>query len=75
MVIRVTDTGSGIPADELPRIFERFHKGRDSHGSGLGLAIARNLVRAHGGEIHVESVVGRGTTVTVKLGVTSGKST
>jgi signal transduction histidine kinase len=69
MIIRVSDTGSGIPADELPRIFERFHKGRDSHGSGLGLAIARTLVLAHGGDIHVESAVGKGTTVTVWLPV------
>ncbi len=67
LVIRVTDTGSGIPAEELPRIFERFHKGRDSRGSGLGLAIARTLVRAHGGEIQVDSIVGKGTTVTVSL--------
>jgi signal transduction histidine kinase len=67
LIIRVTDTGSGIPSDDLPRIFERFHKGRDSHGSGLGLAIARTLVLAHGGDIHVESIVGKGTTVTVEL--------
>ena len=67
MIIRVSDTGRGIPADELPKIFERFHKGRDSHGSGLGLAIARTLVLAHGGEIQVQSTVGKGTTVTVSL--------
>ncbi|HEX9161222.1 MAG TPA: HAMP domain-containing sensor histidine kinase [Thermoanaerobaculia bacterium] len=67
LVIKVSDNGSGIPPEELPRIFERFQKGRDSRGSGLGLAIARNLVIAHGGEIHAESIVGRGTTVTVSL--------
>ena len=67
ILIRVTDTGSGIPADELPRIFDRFHKGRESHGSGLGLAIARDLVTAHGGTIRAESEVGRGTRVTVTL--------
>jgi signal transduction histidine kinase len=67
VAIRVTDTGSGIAAEELPRIFERFHKGRDSRGSGLGLAISRDLVRAHGGDIRVESIVGRGTTVEVTL--------
>jgi two-component system OmpR family sensor kinase/two-component system sensor histidine kinase BaeS len=67
IVVRVRDTGPGIPADELPRIFDRFHKGERSHGSGLGLPIARNLVRAHGGEITVESEVGRGTTVTFTL--------
>jgi signal transduction histidine kinase len=67
IVVRVRDTGPGIAADELPRIFDRFHKGERSHGSGLGLPIARNLVAAHGGEIAVESVVGRGTTVTFTL--------
>jgi signal transduction histidine kinase len=67
LVIRVTDSGSGIPADELPRIFTRFQKGRDSPGSGLGLAIAQKLVQAHGGEIRVESTVGKGTTATVWL--------
>jgi two-component system OmpR family sensor kinase/two-component system sensor histidine kinase BaeS len=67
IVVRVRDTGPGIPADELPRIFDRFHKGERSHGSGLGLPIARNLVAAHGGEIAVESEVGRGTTVTFTL--------
>jgi len=67
LVIRVSDTGSGIPAEELPRIFDRFVKGRDSRGSGLGLAIARNLVEAHGGKIRAESVVGEGTTITVTL--------
>ena len=67
LVIRVIDTGSGIPADELPHVFTRFHKGRDSPGSGLGLAIAQKLVHAHGGEIRLESAVGKGTTVTVTL--------
>ena len=67
ILIRVTDTGCGIPTDELPRIFDRFHKSRDSHGSGLGLAIARDLVTAHGGTIRAESEVGRGTRVMVTL--------
>jgi len=67
VTIRVTDTGSGIAPEELPRIFERFHKGSDSRGSGLGLAISRDLVRAHGGDIRVESLLGRGTTVEVTL--------
>ena len=61
------DTGRGIPPEELPRIFDRFHKGRDSRGSGLGLAIAQTLVKAHGGTIAVASSVGKGTTVTVTL--------
>lgn len=65
--IRVSDTGSGIAPEDLPRIFDRFQKGRNSRGSGLGLAIARDLVRAHDGEIHVESEQGKGTTVTVSF--------
>jgi signal transduction histidine kinase len=67
VTLRLTDTGAGIPAEELPRLFDRFHKGEGSRGSGLGLAIARDLVRAHGGRIGVESTVGVGTTVTVVL--------
>jgi two-component system sensor histidine kinase BaeS len=67
MLIRVRDTGSGIAPEDLPHLFERFQKGSDSRGSGLGLPIARKLVLAHGGEIEVESVVGRGTEVTVSL--------
>jgi signal transduction histidine kinase len=67
IVIGVSDTGHGIPADELPRIFDRFYKGHGSRGSGLGLTIARNLVVAHGGEIHAESVEGKGTTITFTL--------
>lgn len=61
LVVSVTDTGPGIPADELPRIFDRFHKRRGSTGSGLGLTIARTLVRAHGGEMTAESAPGKGT--------------
>jgi signal transduction histidine kinase len=67
LIIRVRDNGPGIPPEDLPRLFDRFHKGRKSRGSGLGLSIAKKLVVAHGGTIDVESVVGRGTTVTVSL--------
>jgi len=70
--ISVSDTGPGIPPDDLPRIFERFYKGRltsqeDIPGTGLGLSIAKWAVSAHGGEILVESKVGEGTRFTVKL--------
>ena len=58
----VTDTGTGIPADELEHVFERFSRSAESRGSGLGLAIARSLVRAHGGEISAASEPGRGAT-------------
>lgn len=67
VAVVVRDDGPGIPADELPRLFERFHKGRHSRGSGLGLSIARKLVLAHGGTIDVASREGAGTTVTVTL--------
>lgn len=68
-VIRVVvgDTGSGIPPDDLPRIFDRFYKSPDSRGAGLGLAIARNLIVAHGGEMSASSELGRGTTISFTL--------
>jgi signal transduction histidine kinase len=67
--VAVTDTGSGIPADVLPHVFERFTKSADSRGSGLGLAIARNLVLAHGGDIGATSRPGEETTVWFTLPV------
>jgi signal transduction histidine kinase len=67
IVLSVADTGSGIAAADLPKIFDRFYKGRASGGSGLGLTIARNLVVAHGGEIHADSIEGKGTTMSVRL--------
>ncbi len=61
VVFTVRDNGRGIPADNLPRIFERFYKSRHSQGSGLGLAIAKHTVQMHGGRIWAESVEGRGS--------------
>jgi signal transduction histidine kinase len=69
--VAVTDTGSGIPEDVLPHVFDRFVKSAESRGSGLGLAIARNLVRAHGGEIGAESRSGQGTTIWFELPIGS----
>jgi two-component system, OmpR family, phosphate regulon sensor histidine kinase PhoR len=63
--VSVADTGVGIPAEDLPRVFERFYKvdrARGKSGTGLGLAIARHVVEAHGGRIWAEGVEGRGAT-------------
>jgi signal transduction histidine kinase len=71
LVVSVADTGPGIPADVLPRIFERFYRvpGTEERavGSGLGLTISRKIVEAHGGEITVSSEEGEGTTFTFTL--------
>jgi signal transduction histidine kinase len=60
---RVEDTGRGIPPENLPFIFDRYFKSRDSGGTGLGLAIAKRLVEAHGGEIQAQSEIGNGTLI------------
>jgi signal transduction histidine kinase len=65
--LEVRDNGSGMTPDELAHAFDRFYKGSKSRGSGLGLTIARNLVAAHGGEIHASSQPGRGTTIAFTL--------
>jgi two-component system phosphate regulon sensor histidine kinase PhoR len=68
--IEVADTGIGIPAEELERLFERFYKSdraRRSEGTGLGLAIAKHIVQAHGGTITVESEEGHGSTFRIVL--------
>lgn len=72
VVVSVSDTGSGIPAADLPHIFDRFYKSPDSHGAGLGLAIARNLVTAHGGHISASSQPGQGTTIRFTLPLSAG---
>ncbi len=74
IVIRVQDTGPGIAAEHLPRVFDRFYRidrgrSRAQGGSGLGLAIAQSIAQAHGGRITVESVVGQGSSFTVILPV------
>ena len=72
VAVRVQDTGIGIPSTELPRITERFYRvdktrSREVGGTGLGLAIVKHLVQAHGGELHIESALGHGTTVSFSL--------
>jgi signal transduction histidine kinase len=68
----IRDTGAGIPADQVPRIFDKFYQADNQHsasheGTGLGLAIARQIVEAHNGSIACDSTPGVGTTFTVVL--------
>jgi two-component system sensor histidine kinase BaeS len=63
----VADTGSGIAAEALPHVFDRFWKSADSGGSGLGLAICRWVAEAHRGRIEVSSRVGAGSTFRIRL--------
>jgi signal transduction histidine kinase len=72
VLIEVRDTGAGIPADEMPHIFERFYRGTNTgearaSGSGLGLAIVRSIVEMHDGQIELASEVGQGTQVRILL--------
>jgi signal transduction histidine kinase len=72
VIITVKDNGSGIPADELPYIFDRFHRGdksrhSDNGESGLGLAIVKALVESHGGRVWAESKPGEGTRISFSL--------
>jgi signal transduction histidine kinase len=80
LIITVSDTGAGIPADVLPHIFDRFYRGDPSrtggqdHGAGLGLAIAREIVIAHHGTITAQSEPGQGSTFMVRLPMASAGS-
>jgi signal transduction histidine kinase len=70
--MRIRDSGVGICADDVPRIFERFYQAerareKGSGGAGLGLAIAKSIVEAHGGQITCHSAVGEGTEMVVRL--------
>ena len=76
-VVRVTDTGSGIPPEDLPRVWERLYRGdksRSTRGLGLGLSLVKAIVEAHGGRVSLQSEVGRGTTVEVRLPISSNLS-
>jgi signal transduction histidine kinase len=74
VVCAVRDSGEGIPADDLPHIFDKLYRarragGRPVEGSGLGLTIAQQIIHAHGGEIIVDSTLGKGSTFTFSLPV------
>jgi signal transduction histidine kinase len=78
ILVNVTDTGEGIPQEELPKIFERFYRvdksrTRATGGTGLGLTIAKRFVEAHGGTITVASETGKGSTFTFSLPVIKEK--
>ncbi len=70
--LSVADTGTGIPSEELPKVFDRFHRvegarGRSYEGTGIGLALVQELVKQHAGSVRVESVVGKGSTFIVSI--------
>ncbi|MFO7773845.1 MAG: ATP-binding protein, partial [Dehalococcoidia bacterium] len=76
--VRVSDSGEGIPVEDLPNIFERFYRvdrsrARATGGSGLGLTIAKRLVEAHGGTITVQSEVGKGSSFSFTVPVVNGR--
>jgi two-component system phosphate regulon sensor histidine kinase PhoR len=79
-MLQVADTGEGIPAREVSRVFERFYRvdkarARQTGGTGLGLAIVRHVAEAHGGTVRVDSELGRGSTFTVALPITGPPAT
>jgi two-component system sensor histidine kinase BaeS len=77
-VLEVSDTGIGIPADDVPKVFTRFWRGEHSRsratgGAGIGLSIVQELVRAHGGRVEVESAAGEGSTFRVRIPSADGE--
>jgi len=80
VVLRISDTGEGIPTRDLARVFERFYRvdaarARSTGGTGLGLAIVKHVVESHGGSVEVQSELGRGSVFTVWLPIPDGDST
>jgi len=72
LIFAIEDSGIGIAADDLPRLFEKFYRGkqreaRAQHGSGLGLAIVQSVAVNHGGRVWVDSVMGKGSTFYLQI--------
>ena len=79
LIFEVCDTGIGIPADDMPRLFEKFHRGsqreaRAQHGTGLGLAIVHSIAERHGGRVWVESQPGKGSTFFLQIPLAQPKT-
>jgi len=77
LAIDVTDTGAGIPANEVERIFERFYRvdrarSRELGGTGLGLSIVKHIAQVHGGTVTVRSAPGEGSTFTIRIPLNLG---
>lgn len=73
VVLRISDIGIGIAPELMPALFEPFERRDDSHASGVGLAVAKAIVEAHGGKIAIRSIVGKGTTVDIRLPKPAGE--
>jgi signal transduction histidine kinase len=79
IVFEIEDSGIGIPAEDMPRLFEKFYRGkqreaRAQHGTGLGLAIVRSIAESHGGKVWVESEIGKGSTFFLQIPLTQPKT-
>jgi two-component system NtrC family sensor kinase len=72
VVVKIADTGCGIPEENLSRIFDPFFTTRETSGTGLGLSVSYGIINSHGGTIEVESSVGVGTTFTIQLPIIPG---
>jgi len=73
VMLRISDTGSGIAPEAIPTLFEPFERYGDLQANGVGLAVAKAIVEAHGGKISVRSVVDKGTTVDIRLPKPNGE--